>query len=285
MSWPFSRPRIEHLDRYLARKEYDKALRAVADALKKNPSQFNLLLRQAEILGLAGDREEAIRVYRRLAERYARDGFYAKAIALYKKILKLDPDRQEIAEELARVIEEDREAKRPLAERLREASARVETRPAGETDPALLERLKELKASALFAAFTGEALQEVLTSTALRSFQEGDIIVTEGEPGSSLFLIVSGHVKVYTRDERGGHIPLAELGPGDFFGEISLLTGRPRTATITAREPVVAIELDRESVDRIARTHPEVLTTLEEFYRRRAEETVEAVIRRLRDGE
>ncbi len=288
MSWPFSRPKFENLDHYLARKEYDKALKAVAEELKRNPSQFNLLLRQAEILGLAGNREEAIRIYRSLAERYARDGFYAKAIALYKKILKLDPDREEIHQELTRVIEEDRAANRPLEERLR-SLAEYET-PAGgkdeaEDDPLAIERIKELEASALFAAFSGDALREILTSTALRSFREGDIIVTEGEPGSSLFLIVSGHVKVFTRDEHGGHIPLAELGPGDFFGEVSLLTGRPRTATITAKEPVIAIELAKESIDRIAETHPEVRTILEEFYEKRARETVEAVIRKLRGGE
>jgi len=285
VSWPFSKPKFENLDHYLARKEYGKALKAVAEELKRNPSQFNLLLRQAEILGLAGNRDEAIRVYRELAQRYARDGFYAKAIALYKKILKLDPEREEIHQELTRVIEEDQASRRPLEERLRRAKAAGQSAPETAEDRLALEQIKELEASALFAAFSGDALREVLTSTALRSFREGDIIVTEGEPGSSLFLIVSGHVKVFTRDEDGGHIPLAELGPGDFFGEVSLLTGRPRTATITAKEPVMAIELARESIDRIAETHPEVRSILEEFYERRARETVEAVIRRLRDGE
>ncbi len=284
MSWPFSRPKFENLDRYLARKEYDKALQAVAEELKRNPRQFNLLLRQAEILGLAGNREEAVKVYRDLAQRYARDGFYAKAIALYKKILKLDPGRQEIHDELARVIEEDRAAHRPIEERLESivAARQQEQGVEPEEEQEELERIKELKASALFAAFSGEALQEVLTSTSLRSFAEGDIIVTEGEPGSSLFLIVSGHVKVFTRAETGEHVPLAELGPGDFFGEVSLLTGRPRTATITARDQVMAIEITRESIDRIARSHPEVRQVLEDFYTRRAQETVEAVIRKLR---
>ncbi|HHQ47950.1 MAG TPA: hypothetical protein ENK19_03600, partial [Acidobacteria bacterium] len=72
MRFPFSKPRIEDLDHYLARKEYDKALRAVTNELEKRPEQFNLLLRQAEILGLAGNRESAIRLYRQLAERYTR---------------------------------------------------------------------------------------------------------------------------------------------------------------------------------------------------------------------
>jgi len=126
-------------------------------------------------------------------------------------------------------------------------------------------------------------LEDILTVTSLRSYQEGDIVVTEGEQGSSLFLVVTGQVKVFTRGERGEHLPLAELGPGDFFGEVSLLTGRPRTATITAKTEVVAIELDKDDVDRISVDHPEVSEVLEDFYRRRAQETVEAVIRRLRE--
>ncbi len=281
MMFPFSKPKIEDLDRYLARKEYDKALTAVTEALKKNPSQFNLLLRQAEILGLAGNRDKAIALYRQLAERYARDGFYAKAIALYKKILRLDPEAQDVHGELARLIEEDQKTRVPLADRLaaaREQAPRQKEEAPGEAE----RRIRELQASALFAAFEKEALEEVLTSTVLRSYGEGDIIVTEGEAGNSLFLIASGTVKVFTRGERGEHVPLGELGEGDFFGEVSLLTGKPRTATITAKTPVMAIELDRESVDRITARHPEVLRTLEEFCQRRARDTVEALVSRMR---
>ncbi len=313
MRFGFSRPKFENLDRYIANKEYDKALEAVAGELMRNPSQFNLLLRQAEILGLAGNRDQAINVYRQLAERYARDGFYAKAIALYKKVLRLDPGLDEIHRELATLIEEDQRSRRPLGERLTAARSTPEPEsaagpeaatPAHEVaeegttassptpapdasdapDAAAAQETKEIQASALFASFHEEALEEILTSTSLRSYHEGDIIVTEGEEGSSLFLIVSGEVKVFTRGQRGEHLPLAELGAGDFFGEVSLLTGKPRTATITAKGPVIAIELHKNDVDRIAETHPEVTRILEDFYTRRAQETVEAVIRRMRSG-
>lgn len=280
MKLGFSRPRIENLDRYLADREYDKALAAVAGELRKNPRQFNMLLRQAEILGMAGNRQQAISVYRELAEKYARDGFYAKAIALYKKVLRLAPDLEEVHAELARLIEEDQQSRRPFEERMAAASRAAE--PPAEAPAQPPAELKELRASTLFASFREQALEQILTSTSLRSYQEGDIIVTEGEVGSSLFLIVSGEVKVFTRGERGEHLPLAELGAGDFFGEVSLLTGKPRTATITAKSAVIAIELSKSDVDRISTEHPEVHTVLEDFYQRRAHETVEAVIRKMR---
>jgi cAMP-dependent protein kinase regulator len=278
MKFGFARPKLEHLDRYLASKDYDKALTAVADELQRNPAQSTLALRKAEILELAGNSNEAVRTYRKVAQSYARDGFYAKAIALYKKVLRLDPELEEVHSELAKVIDADRSSKIPLEQRLRQ-----QYRSLAKEDPEQMQReLKELQASALFAAFPQEALEEILSSTALRVFNEGDIIVTEGEQGSSLFLIVSGEVKVFTRGQVGEHLPLAELGPGDFFGEVSLLTGRPRTATITAKTPVTAIELRKLHVDQIAGDHPEVRGVLEDFYQRRAQNTVEAVIRRMR---
>lgn len=278
MRLPFRRPRLEDLDRYLASRDYDRALAAVAEELKRNPKQFNLLLRQAEILSMAGDRDAAVRLYRELGERFARDGFYAKAIAIYKKVLRLAPEAEDVHSELARLLEEEGREHLPIRDR-------VEGIHAPPAQPAIARgnpELKELAASVLFASFRRQALEEVLTSTSLRSFAEDDVIVREGEPGSSLFLVVSGTVAVITRDEAEQQVPLAELGPGDFFGEVSLLTGRPRTATIVALTPVLAIELDRHDVDRIARQHPEVRTVLEDFCTRRAHDTVEALLRRRR---
>ena len=264
------RHRIENLDSYLAAKQYDRALAAVAAELERRPDQFNLLLRQAEILGLAGNRRRAVDVYRGLARRYARDGFYGKAIALYKKIVSLDPGEEEAHAELARLIEENRRSQRPLEERL----GKVDVRRGSDR--------KEREASTLFTMFEREALEEVLGSTSLRTYGSGEAIVTEGDPGCSLFLIVSGQVLVTTRGEGRDQLQLAELGPGDFFGEVSLLSGRPRTATITAATEVHAIELAREQVDRISERFPDVRSVLQSFCERRAHDTMEVVVRRMR---
>jgi cAMP-dependent protein kinase regulator len=277
-------PKIENLEKYIAEKKFDLALEAVQAEIRRNPKQFSLLLRQAEILGMAGHRDRAVQLYRNIAESQAREGFYGRAIALYKKVLRLDPSLADVNGELARLIEEDRQSKLPLEERLRKKPGfKSAPRPPEDERPAEAAiQEKELEASSLFSSFGTEALKEILSSTMLRTYDEGDIVVTEGEAGSSLFLIVSGEVKVFTRGERGEHLPLAELGAGDFFGEVSVLSGKPRTATITARTPVTAIELSKDDVDRISAEYPEVPQILEEFYNRRAQLTVEAVIARLR---
>ncbi len=268
---------LDGLERHLANKDYGKALEVIDAELRRNPDQLNLRLRRAEVLDLTGDRSRALAIYHEVAEQQAREGFYARAIALYKKILRLDPE-QDVHSELARVIKENQRSAED-AEKRRRAGAALSGQASDDSA-----ELKELQASALFASFERETLVRILASTELRSYDEGDIIVTEGEQGSSLFLIVSGTVKVFTRTETGVNVPLAELVPGDFFGEVSLLTGKPRTATITAKTKVTAIELDRQAIDEIAQDHSEVLTTLDDFCRQRAHETVEAVILRLRSG-
>jgi len=261
---PFFSPKIEHLDLYIAKKAYDKALGAIETELARNPKNSRLRRRQAEIFRMAGENENAVETLRDLAREYSEEGFHTRAVALYKEILELDPTRLDVHEELAGLIGDAK------PEYLRQP----DSSEASDDDQVS----KELASSALFALFEGDALKEVLSSTCLRSYRQGDIIVTEGEEGSSLFVIVDGEVRVFTRGTRGEHVPLAELGAGDLFGEVSVLHGKPRTATITASAPTTAIEIDKENIDRIAGQHPKVRELLERFCEERAQNAIERLI-------
>lgn len=143
-------------------------------------------------------------------------------------------------------------------------------------------RWREIAATPLFTDFTRDELVAVIQGMNLRSFDEGDIVVTENEPGDSLFVITTGRVKVFTKNPKGRHVPLATLSDGDFFGEVSVLTGKPRTATITAATRCDVLELSKPTLDGIAAKHPHVREVLERFYRQRVDQTVEAMISSLR---
>jgi CRP/FNR family transcriptional regulator, cyclic AMP receptor protein len=81
----------------------------------------------------------------------------------------------------------------------------------------------------LFSSVKPKDLKKLEKRMAERSFNEGDEITTEGESGIGFFVIEDGEARVTIQgDER------RRLGPGDYFGEVALLTDRPRTATITA---------------------------------------------------
>ena len=141
-----SRSGKDDLDRLLAKKKYDKALEVMKKALAKNPDQLNLRLRQADILNLAGHREKAIVIYRVVAEAQAKDGFYARAIAIYKKILRLDP-KQTVHHDLARLIEEYQQSKAADQDRRKSGTT------IGQEQALIDQELKELKASRLFSSF------------------------------------------------------------------------------------------------------------------------------------
>ncbi len=282
-----SKSKFEQLDQYLARRDYRGALQAISEELRRRPENFNVLLRQAEILALAGDRDEAIEVYQKLARHFVAEGFYARAIAVNSKILRLDPSRTEatrqLAEEIARRQEEEEKRRRPplaqpaLGSRLRRPAQ--ETRGAPPAVPP--SRPGEV---AFFGGFPREALEKLLSSTCVYTFQPGVVLVREGEEGRSMFLIEDGTVEVTTTDSNGTTIALASLGPGDFFGEVSVLTGRPRTATVVAKTPVTVIEVGKEDLDQIAAAHPEVRAMVQKFYEERAHATVEAILSRMRQA-
>jgi len=74
----------------------------------------------------------------------------------------------------------------------------------------------------------------------------GQTIVREGDPSDALYILTRGTVSVVRRDPAGREVEINTLGPGDFFGEIGLLTGGSRGATVRATAPVEVLVLDRE---------------------------------------
>jgi hypothetical protein len=131
----------------------------------------------------------------------------------------------------------------------------------------------------LFEGLSHDELVAVIHGLKLLTFSPGDILVAEGAPGDSLFILTSGIVKAFVKGPRGQYVKVTELSEGAFFGEISVLTGRPRTATITAATPVEVLELAKPSLDEIVKVHPRVMEVLRRFHEQRARDTVATLVR------
>jgi CRP-like cAMP-binding protein len=127
--------------------------------------------------------------------------------------------------------------------------------------------------SPLFSDFSAEELAAVIGGLELIAYDPGDIIISQGEPGSSLFVLTSGVAKAFVRDERGRNTLARQMEEGSFFGEISILSGKPRTATVTAATRCELLELDRPRLDGITARHPRVLGVLRQFYEERIART------------
>jgi CRP-like cAMP-binding protein len=94
-----------------------------------------------------------------------------------------------------------------------------------------------------------------------------------------MFIIASGTVKAWVRDPKGRFLKVKELSEGEFFGEISVITGKPRTATITAAGEVEVLELGKTTLDSIVQKHPHIKQVLADYQKKRAQETVSAIIK------
>ncbi len=232
----------ETIQTLLAKRDYAAAVPLLEKEVEKYPTNFRLKLQLADALAGVGRTDEALDRYEKIALHYDSSGLIVQAIGVRKK-----------------------------AEKVR-GVAGAEEAAAVQSEP------RKPPESPLFENLTREELDAVIAKMHLEQYGEGDIVITEGENGCSLYVVMGGEVKVFTRGGRGESVLLATLGSGDFFGEISILTGRPRTATITASAATDLLRLDKEDLDELSGTMPRIREVLEDFYQRRATQTVEAMI-------
>jgi len=376
--------------------KYENEMKELQKKAVQDPKNLHLQVKIGDLLEKMGKRGEALEAYRKVSERYAKEGFLIQAIAVNKVILRLDSSQVKIHDQLAELyakramaLEESMERKVGVAERTaagqegpppiplfsdlkREELSRVMEKiqarqfakdavicregdpgdsiyiishgrvsifrhPAGGekirlaelkegdffgefgffadakrqatvealVDTELLEIVKEdlqkiiqefpsvsqvlfkfykervlnnlLAFSPLFKGFPLEERKQILDKFTMEKFPSGAMVLEEGAAGDSLYIIKKGEVEAYTESPRGEKLPLARLKEGDFFGEISLLTGRPRTASVKALQPAELVRLNKKDFDQIAAHHPAVMKTLEEFLHLRVANKLKAL--------
>ena len=108
-----------------------------------------------------------------------------------------------------------------------------------------------LRTIPLFRGMSDHSIDVIADIVREARFQAGSSLVREGDAGDSFMIIREGSATV----DQGGRI-LRELGPGDFLGEIALIDGGPRTASVSATEPVEALVIDRAGFERLMNDFP-----------------------------
>ncbi len=112
-----------------------------------------------------------------------------------------------------------------------------------------IEELKDIE-----RAFPEEP-KEIAAETASRAdlvvFAPGDLIIREGEAGDKFYMVIRGEAEATQRGPDGAQVVVGRFGPGDYFGEIGLLSDAPRIATVRARTPLEVMALDRETFGRL----------------------------------
>lgn len=114
-----------------------------------------------------------------------------------------------------------------------------------------------LRAVPLFRYLPDDSMLKLVDSATLVGAPPGSILIEEGEVGDAFYVIVYGNLRV-SHDIDGRHLNLAMLQPGDFFGEWSLLTGAPRTATVSALSQTELVGIERSAFLHMMQLHPEI---------------------------
>ncbi len=131
-----------------------------------------------------------------------------------------------------------------------------------------------LQSVPLFQGMTDRSIGIIADLAEPATFAAGDTLTREGDPGDSFIVLTSG-----TADVRQGDRSIRTLGAGDFLGEISLIDGGPRTATVTATTPIDALVIDCVGFGRLMDEFPvirlDLVTALASRLRQRAPETTD----------
>lgn len=331
LSWFSSDP--EDVAALVAKRSYGRAAKVLRARLERDPQNVSLELQLADVLQLDGQSAEAVAILLLAADGYARSGFLAKAIALLKKVQRIDPERAAAMDRKIAALAKERDeetarraslcAPRPSRARAEAAEPRpvlpeppdATALPAGGPEPppepdapgqaraatpddGLEFELEisgddlesappaeaRLEKTHLFSDFSADELLDVIRGLKLLTFAPGEIVVAEGEPGDSLLVLTTGTVLAFCKDPEGRYRKVREMTEGSFFGEVSILTGSPRTATITAATPIELLELDSGTLAAIAERRPHVSEVLRRFCAERAGSVEEIRIRMGRPG-
>ena len=133
---------------------------------------------------------------------------------------------------------------------------------------------KMLRAIPLFQDLSDADLTMLNELATEKQVPKGTVVMTAGTVGDSMYAITSGRVKVFIGDEDGREIILKILGPGDFFGEMSLIDSQPRSASVAALDPSTFKVLSRQAFEHCLERAPRIGTLV-----------MQALAKRLRDAD
>ncbi|OGW74443.1 MAG: hypothetical protein A2484_07985 [Nitrospirae bacterium RIFOXYC2_FULL_44_7] len=302
----------EHWELYfdaVRNKNWQKAVDSLNAILKTEPKNPRVHLKIGDVFQKKGDISRAVSAYQQSAWLLMKDGYMQKSLAVFKVILRLDPNNAEAIKSAKELMMEIEGAKVKPAEETAMTLPEVEESPAEEREPYLTEGTefepeKEEQAVSVQppaemdfierTSYYGESVEsapvpipflsslpedeikQIAGRLKTQSFLPGQKVVEEGDFGDSIFVIISGKAKVVAHI-LGNEIELATLSVGDVFGEVAFLTGRPRTASVIADGEFRVMEFNRLIIEEILEKYPEIIKKLEDFYQSHLEDTLSKV--------
>jgi len=138
--------------------------------------------------------------------------------------------------------------------------------------------LEALRSVPLFASLDDTAAKDLRALLKEREVSNKTRLFRHGDKGDAMYLIESGRVRIFIQDAEKNDVTLAELAQGDFFGEMSALTGQPRTATIRAKSALACVQIEKRDLMAIFERDPSIMESVSKMVAQRNVER-EAILR------
>jgi CRP-like cAMP-binding protein len=142
-----------------------------------------------------------------------------------------------------------------------------------------MDEMALLKRIPLFSDLPKGQLEPLIGALERRTFKKGQVILRQGDSGNSLYIVVSGRVRIYTLSLDGHELSVEICDPGDFFGEMAVLSGAPRSANAEAMQRTEVLVLHRVALRNHLLSNPltavRIIETLSERLRRTTESAEE----------
>lgn len=293
--------------------DWASARRHYEELLRRFPGEVAHAYSLADAYQRLGLKAEAIRTYQWIAGQFAAKGELLRAIAALQGILKIDPDHAETGAALADLFAKRKAAGAPTPGAAAKTPSRppapkpappppaeresdVLTLPDDHLQPLVAaaeagEPMRRLKGPGtappgfphaiptrytqvpLFSSLSTRVFVDVIGKVKVHPVSDDTVIVRQGEPGDAIFAVSEGKVRVSKEIASGATLELALLPAGSFFGEMALLTGGPRRATVTSVGNAEILEIPKAALEQISQEAPTVAETLRRFCRERLLQT------------
>ncbi|MCB9600546.1 MAG: cyclic nucleotide-binding domain-containing protein [Sandaracinus sp.] len=276
-----------HADQKLFAGDHLRALHAYALLVQLQPNDLEARLRVGDTLLAMGEVQGAAFVYTTLARHAANAGHPLVALIGLKILEALEPELGKLLASFAKLYGKESE-KLGRAARLSLADAGYTLPPDLQLDdppppeqllPAAakiavsMERIAaypdKLPAIPLFSELPADAFARVLSALKLVRTRPGDTVLSQGDAGTSFFVLARGTVKVIRKDDEGTDHELAKLHDGAIFGEMALVSAQPRSASVLAQTDCDLFEFDREALAAAANEVATLAAALDKFTRER----------------
>jgi len=259
----------------------DRALALYSQLEALEPNEPSWACRRAEIYRGRQDRPGRIAASLEAALRFQRAGVPMKAVAMARLALSLDRNNGETLRVLAQLQgapvpaapsgvlppapPESSEGLLPLARAQagtpeQAQVALTEARQDRSSVPATADLIPKIP---LFSEISAEAFRAMLSDSKVTEFQRDEVIFKKGDPSTTLGVVVEGTIAITLDDGRHAG---PTLGPGEFFGELGVFTGKPRGATVRALTKSEILELELSAIATIVRSDPATLKVLLRFF-------------------